>query len=50
MTVTDAVLAFPLAYFMARIARAARGAHSSSSMVLLPLWSSYLVRVYVVAA
>jgi putative spermidine/putrescine transport system permease protein len=45
VTVTDAVLAFPLAYFMARIARP-RTRTLIFVMVLLPLWSSYLVRVY----
>jgi len=45
VTVTDAILAFPLAFFMARIAsRRTRGV--LFVMVLLPLWSSYLVRVY----
>jgi len=45
VTLTDAVLAFPLAYFMARLAgRRARAV--LFVMVLLPLWSSYLVRVY----
>jgi putative spermidine/putrescine transport system permease protein len=45
VTLTDAVLAFPLAYFMAREA----GPRTRSLLfmaVLLPLWSSYLVRVY----
>src|SRR5919109_3651600 len=45
VTVTDTVLAFPLAYFMARIARP-RTRTLVFVMVLLPLWSSYLVRVY----
>jgi putative spermidine/putrescine transport system permease protein len=45
VTVTDAVLAFPLAYFMARVARP-RTRTLVFVMVLLPLWSSYLVRVY----
>jgi len=45
VTVTDAVLAFPLGYFMARIARP-RTRTLVFVMVLLPLWSSYLVRVY----
>ena len=45
VTVTDAVLAFPLAYYMARIARP-RTRTLVFVMVLLPLWSSYLVRVY----
>jgi putative spermidine/putrescine transport system permease protein len=45
VTVTDAILAFPLAFFMARIAgRRTRGL--IFVMVLLPLWSSYLVRIY----
>jgi len=45
-TVADALLAFPLAYFMARIA----GGRSRTFLfvaVLLPLWSSYLIRVYI---
>jgi putative spermidine/putrescine transport system permease protein len=45
VTVTDAVLAYPLAYFIARIARP-RTRTLVFVMVLLPLWSSYLVRVY----
>ena len=45
VTVTDAILAFPLAYFMARIARP-RTRTLVFVLVLLPLWSSYLVRVY----
>jgi putative spermidine/putrescine transport system permease protein len=45
VTVTDILLALPLAYFMARIApRQLRAA--LFVMVLLPLWSSYLVRIY----
>jgi putative spermidine/putrescine transport system permease protein len=46
VTVTDAVLAFPLAYFMARVA-SARSRTIVFVGVLLPLWSSYLVRVYI---
>ena len=46
VTVTDAVLAFPFAYFMARVAGPRRRA-LLFVLVLLPLWSSYLVRVYV---
>jgi putative spermidine/putrescine transport system permease protein len=45
VTVTDVVLAFPLAYFAARVA----GPRVRSALivaVILPLWSSYLVRVY----
>jgi putative spermidine/putrescine transport system permease protein len=45
VTVTDAVLAFPLGYFMARLARR-RTRALLFVMVLLPLWSSYLVRIY----
>ena len=45
VTATDAVLAFPFAYFMARIAGPRlRGA--LFVLVLLPLWASYLARVY----
>jgi putative spermidine/putrescine transport system permease protein len=45
VTVTDALLAFPLGYFMARVATPRlRGALFVA--VLLPLWSSYLVRIY----
>jgi putative spermidine/putrescine transport system permease protein len=46
VTLADAVLAFPLAYFMARIA-SARSRTFLFVAVLLPLWSSYLVRVYI---
>src|SRR4051794_17254358 len=46
VTLADAILAFPLAYFMARIA-SARGRTFLFIGVLLPLWSSYLVRVYI---
>jgi putative spermidine/putrescine transport system permease protein len=45
VTVTDAVLAFPFAYFMARMA-SPRARAVLFVLVLLPLWSSYLVRVY----
>jgi putative spermidine/putrescine transport system permease protein len=45
VTVTDAVLAFPFAYFMARVA-GPRTRAVLFVLVLLPLWSSYLVRVY----
>ncbi|HET8529309.1 MAG TPA: ABC transporter permease [Gaiellaceae bacterium] len=46
VTIADAVLAFPLAYFMARIA-STRTRTIVFVGVLLPLWSSYLVRVYI---
>jgi putative spermidine/putrescine transport system permease protein len=45
VTFTDAVLAFPLGYFMARIA-SRRTRSLLFVMVLLPLFSSYLVRIY----
>jgi len=46
VTATDIVLAMPIAYFMARHAgRRTKGV--LFMLVLLPLWSSYLVRVYV---
>jgi putative spermidine/putrescine transport system permease protein len=45
VTVTDAVVAFPFAYFMARVA-SGRARAVLFVAVLLPLWSSYLVRVY----
>jgi putative spermidine/putrescine transport system permease protein len=45
VTLTDIVLAFPLAYFMARIAPS-RWRTALFVLVLLPLWSSYLVRIY----
>jgi putative spermidine/putrescine transport system permease protein len=45
VTMLDAILAFPVAYFMARYA----GRRTRALMfilIMLPLWSSYLVRVY----
>jgi putative spermidine/putrescine transport system permease protein len=45
VTVAAAVLAFPLAYYMARYA-SPRIKAALTLGVLLPLWSSYLVRVY----
>ena len=45
VTVTDAVLAFPFAYFMARVATR-RAQTLLFAAVLLPLWASYLARVY----
>ena len=45
VTVTDAILAFPLAFFMARLA-GKRTRAFLFVLVLLPLWSSYLVRIY----
>jgi putative spermidine/putrescine transport system permease protein len=45
VTLTCAVLAFPLAFFMARVVDK-RVRALLFVMVLLPLWSSYLVRLY----
>jgi putative spermidine/putrescine transport system permease protein len=45
VTVTDAVLALPFAYYMARVA-SSRGRQVLFIAVLLPLWASYLARVY----
>jgi putative spermidine/putrescine transport system permease protein len=45
VTVTDALLAFPIAYYMARIARP-RVRNAMVIAVLMPLWAAYLVKVY----
>jgi putative spermidine/putrescine transport system permease protein len=45
VTLTDAVLAFPIAFYMAKIA-SRRGKAILVVGILLPLWSSYLVKVY----
>lgn len=45
VTLADALLAFPLAYFMVRYA-SPRLKAALYLAVLIPLWSSYLVRVY----
>jgi putative spermidine/putrescine transport system permease protein len=45
VTLTDAVIAFPFAYFMARLA-SRRTRAVLFVLVLLPLWASYLARVY----
>ncbi len=45
VTITDAVIAFPFAYFMARMA-GPRVRAALFVLVLLPLWASYLARVY----
>jgi putative spermidine/putrescine transport system permease protein len=45
VTVTDIILAFPLAFYMAKVASPrARGALVVA--VLMPLWSAYLVKVF----
>ena len=45
VTLADALLAFPIAFYMAKIARP-RVRAIMLVMVLMPLWSSYLVKVY----
>ncbi len=45
VTLASALLAFPLAYYMARYARGRQRALLYLAVVL-PLWSSYIVRVY----
>ena len=45
VTVTDAVIAFPIAYYMARVA-SPRTRGLLVVAILTPLWASYLVKVY----
>lgn len=45
VTVTDALLAFPIAYYMARVA-SPRTRGILVVAILTPLWASYLVKVY----
>ena len=45
VTITDAVLAFPIAFYMAKLA-SPRTRALLVVAVLMPLWSSYLVKVY----
>jgi putative spermidine/putrescine transport system permease protein len=45
VTVTDAILAFPIAFYMAKVA-SPRVRGILVVLVLMPLWSSYLVKVY----
>jgi len=45
VTVADALIAFPFAYFMARLA-GPRMRAALFILVLLPLWASYLARIY----
>jgi putative spermidine/putrescine transport system permease protein len=45
VTITDALLAFPIAFYMAKIASRRMKALLVVA-VLMPLWSSYLVKVY----
>jgi len=44
VTVTDAIIAFPIAFYMAKVA-SRRGKAILVIAVLMPLWSSYLVKV-----
>jgi putative spermidine/putrescine transport system permease protein len=45
VTITDAILAFPIAFFMAKVAsRRVRGLLVVG--ILMPLWASYLVKTY----
>ncbi len=44
VTVTDAIIAFPIAFYMAKVA-SRRGKALLVIAVLMPLWSSYLVKV-----
>ena len=45
VTVTDALLAFPIAFYMAKVA-SRRTRAVLAVAVLMPLWASYLVKVY----
>jgi putative spermidine/putrescine transport system permease protein len=45
VTVTDALLAFPIAFYMAKVATP-RARAALTVAVLMPLWASYLVKVY----
>jgi putative spermidine/putrescine transport system permease protein len=45
VTVTDALLAFPIAYYMARIA-SPRMRRLLVVAILMPLWASYLVKIF----
>jgi putative spermidine/putrescine transport system permease protein len=45
VTVTDALLAFPIAYYMARVA-SPRMRRLLVVAILMPLWASYLVKIF----
>jgi putative spermidine/putrescine transport system permease protein len=45
VTITDALAAFPVAYFMAKVA-SQRTRQVLFTAIVLPLWASYLARVY----
>ena len=44
VTLTDAIIAFPIAFYMAKVA-SNRGKALLVVLILMPLWSSYLVKV-----
>jgi putative spermidine/putrescine transport system permease protein len=46
VTITDAVIALPFAFFIAKIASPRRWRHILLSLLLMPLWASYLAKVY----
>ena len=46
VTITDALLALPIAYYMARMAIPRRTRGLLVVAILMPLWASYLVKVY----
>jgi putative spermidine/putrescine transport system permease protein len=45
VTITDIVLGFPIAYYMARVASPAKR-RLLVVAILMPLWASYLVKIY----
>ena len=45
VTIADAILAFPIAYYMARVA-SPRTRNLLVVAILMPLWASYLVKAY----
>jgi putative spermidine/putrescine transport system permease protein len=45
VTITDAILAFPIAFYMAKVATP-RVRAALVVAVMMPLWSSYIVKVY----
>jgi putative spermidine/putrescine transport system permease protein len=46
VTITDALIALPFAFFIAKMAGRVARARRSSPCVFLPLWASYLAKVY----
>ena len=45
MTVVDALIALPIAFYMAKVARP-RARRLLVAAILTPLWASYLVKAY----